>query len=267
MIRVDNPFSVAGELEGVLKEFRSRYLLAFTPTGVRSDDGWHELKVRLKGRPGKVKARPGYFAQDHAADFADVAAVQSALQAHETAAALADEHVARFGAQPVASDVTNFAGKFNNGSVDIIGAPAAAFKPLELHKGLGTKGAIVNFPLVQLTLQVIIRRDKFPEGFGQKSREYVQSQYPRAMSLIKTAEADIDKKFWMQIPEADKAKHINMMRDSRVALTNDGRVTATVGGGSSPHDQHEDRRAQDRRAPRPRRSPQARRLRPKTGSP
>lgn len=62
VIRVDNPFSVAGELEGVLKEFRSRYLLAFTPTGVRSDDGWHELKVRLKGRPGKVKARPGYFA-------------------------------------------------------------------------------------------------------------------------------------------------------------------------------------------------------------
>lgn len=126
------------------------------------------------------------------------------------------------GAQPVASDVTNFAGKFNNGSVDIIGAPAAAFKPLELSKGLGTKGAIVNFPLVQLSLQVLIRRDRFPEGFGQKSREYVQSQYPRAMSLIKTAEADIDKKYWMQIPEADKSKHINMMRDSRVALTNDG---------------------------------------------
>jgi hypothetical protein len=126
------------------------------------------------------------------------------------------------GAQPVASDVTNFAGKFNNGSVDIIGAPAAAFKPLELVKGLGTKGAIVNFPLVQLTLQVLIRRDSFPEGFGQKSREYIQSQYPRAMSLIKTAEADIDKKYWMQIPEADKAKHISMMRDSRVALANDG---------------------------------------------
>lgn len=126
------------------------------------------------------------------------------------------------GAQPVASDITNFAGKFNNGSVDIIGAPAAAFKPLELHKGLGTKGAIVNFPLVQLTLQVIIRRDKFPEGFGQKSRDYVQAQYPRAMKLITDAEAQIDKRFWMQIPDADKEKHINMMRDSRVALTNEG---------------------------------------------
>jgi len=130
--------------------------------------------------------------------------------------------VQQVGAQPVASDITNFAGKFNNGSVDIIGAPAAAFKPLELHKGLGTKGAIVNFPLVQLTLQVLIRRDKFPEGFGQKSREYVQAQYPRAMKLITDAEAQIDKRFWMQIPDVDKEKHINMMRESRIALTAEG---------------------------------------------
>jgi len=49
------------------------------------------------------------------------------------------------GAQAVSSDITNFGAKFNNGQVDIIGAPAAAFKPLELYKGLGTKGAIVNY--------------------------------------------------------------------------------------------------------------------------
>lgn len=130
--------------------------------------------------------------------------------------------VQQVGAQPVASDVTNFAGKFNNGSVDIIGCPAAGFKPLELHKGLGTRGAIVNFPLLQLTLQIIIRHEKFPEGFGQKSREYVLSQYPRAMSLITGAEAEIDKKYWMQIPTADKDKYMSMLRESRIALTNDG---------------------------------------------
>lgn len=46
------------------------------------------------------------------------------------------------GAQAVSSDITNFGAKFNNGQVDIIGAPAAAFKPLELHKGLGTKAQL-----------------------------------------------------------------------------------------------------------------------------
>lgn len=42
--------------------FRARYPLTYSPTGVRRDDGWHEIAVTLKGRSGKVKVRPGYFA-------------------------------------------------------------------------------------------------------------------------------------------------------------------------------------------------------------
>lgn len=130
--------------------------------------------------------------------------------------------VQKLGAQPVASDIMNFAGKFNNGSVDIIGAPAAAFKPLELFKGLGSKGAIAQFPLVQLSLQIIIRQDRFPEGYGQKSREYVYTQLPRAMALVTNAEKEIDKRYWMTIPEADQEKYTLMIRESRIALTNEG---------------------------------------------
>jgi hypothetical protein len=83
--------------------------------------------------------------------------------------------VQQIGAQAVSADVTNFGAKFNNGQVDIIGAPAAAFKPLELHKGLGTKGAIVNYPILQVTGNLIIHPDKFPAGFGQKSRDWVKT--------------------------------------------------------------------------------------------
>lgn len=39
--------------------------------------------------------------------------------------------VQRVGAQPVSADITTFGGMFNNGQVDIVGAPAIAFKPLE----------------------------------------------------------------------------------------------------------------------------------------
>ncbi len=130
--------------------------------------------------------------------------------------------VQKIGAQPVASDVMNFAGKFNNGSVDVVGAPAAAFKPLELAKGLGTKGGIAQFPLVQLTLQVIIRQDKFPQGYGQKSREYIFSQFDRALKVVEVSEKEIDKRYWMPIPEADKEKYTAMIRESRISLTNDG---------------------------------------------
>lgn len=130
--------------------------------------------------------------------------------------------VQKVGAQPVASDVTNFAGKFNNGSVDIIGAPAAAFKPLELFKGLGTKGAIVQFPLVQVSLQLYLRKDRFPEGFGQKSREYIYSQFDRVMKIVAAAEKEIDKKYWMQIPAGDQEKYNQMIRESRISLMNEG---------------------------------------------
>ncbi len=66
--------------------------------------------------------------------------------------------VQQIGAQAVSADVTNFGKGTFNGQVDIIGAPAAVFRPLELHKGLGTKGAIVNYPILQVTGQYPMHR-------------------------------------------------------------------------------------------------------------
>jgi Ca-activated chloride channel family protein len=43
-----------------LDEMRARYLLTFTPRGVRQP-GWHELKVKLTRRGADVTARRGYF--------------------------------------------------------------------------------------------------------------------------------------------------------------------------------------------------------------
>jgi Ca-activated chloride channel family protein len=45
----------------VLNEMRSRYLLTYVAKGV-APEGWHEVKVTLKGARGDVTARPGYFA-------------------------------------------------------------------------------------------------------------------------------------------------------------------------------------------------------------
>jgi hypothetical protein len=130
--------------------------------------------------------------------------------------------VQQIGAQAVSSDVTNFGAKFNNGQVDIIGSPAAAFKPLELHKGLGTKGAIVNYPILQVTGNLIIRPNKFPAGFGQKSREWTRDQLPRAFGILGKMKADIPQKYWMEVPEADKPGYQKLMRDSRINLTTRG---------------------------------------------
>lgn len=54
--------SLAGKFANRLAGLRQSYLLTYIPTGVRRDDRWHPLKIKVK-RPGAtVKARPGYFA-------------------------------------------------------------------------------------------------------------------------------------------------------------------------------------------------------------
>jgi len=130
--------------------------------------------------------------------------------------------VQQVGAQAVSADITNFGAKFNNHQVDIIGAPAAAFKPLELQKGLGTKGAIVNYPILQVTGNIIIRPDKFPAGFGQKSREWVSGQLPRAFTILGKMKADIPQKYWMDVPPADKPGYQKLMRESRIEYVHRG---------------------------------------------
>ena len=69
--------------------------------------------------------------------------------------------VQRVGAQAVVSDVSNFVAKFNNGQVDMVGAPAYAYKPLEIYKGLGNSGAMFNFPVLHVTSDFVIRPEKF----------------------------------------------------------------------------------------------------------
>ena len=46
----------------ILEEFRQRYLLSYSPTGV-TKPGWHKIEVRVKRRGVTAQARPGYFAR------------------------------------------------------------------------------------------------------------------------------------------------------------------------------------------------------------
>lgn len=136
--------------------------------------------------------------------------------------------VQRIGAQPVSSDISNFGAKFNNGAVDIIGAPAMAYKPLELEKGLGRDGAVIRFPVLMLSYQMYIDKSKFPADFAAKSRAWFASQYDRAMSVVQKAERDIPASRWLDLPAADKQGYVVLLRNSRIDLTRQGMYDATM---------------------------------------
>ena len=60
-LRVDSTKDLSAAFLKILDEFRQRYLISFSPTGV-AGDGWHRLDVRVKNRRLTVKARAGYQA-------------------------------------------------------------------------------------------------------------------------------------------------------------------------------------------------------------
>jgi len=130
--------------------------------------------------------------------------------------------VQRVGAQAVLSDISNFAAKFNNGQVDMVGAPAYAYKPLELNKGLGANGVMWNFPVLHVTADLVLRSDKFPAGFGQKSRDWFVKQLPKSFAMINRLEAQIPGKYKMNLSAEDKHKYQKMLRDGRMDLTKRG---------------------------------------------
>ncbi len=130
--------------------------------------------------------------------------------------------VRRVGGSAVGASLSNFAGYFNNGGVDIIFAPAVAYETLELYKGVGENGGILAYPLLHTSMQILIAWEEFPEGFGQEMRSYVQSRFDEMVNMVKSAEASIPKEYWVNIPADRQNQYDDFMRESRIAMMNDG---------------------------------------------
>lgn len=124
----------------------------------------------------------------------------------------------RIGMTPVSSSIMNALQKFNNKAVDITGAPGLAYEPMEMYKGLEPNGGIIKWPSLQITMQLIVRWNKVPEGFGQKSRELMANKYLEAIKTIEQSEQTIPEKYWIEISDADKDIWNETFRESRIAL-------------------------------------------------
>ncbi len=129
--------------------------------------------------------------------------------------------VDRVGAIVVPADLGSIGPKFNNGDVDACYVSAPGFKPFELHRGLGTNGGILKAPLAQATLQVMIREDRFPAGFVDHARSDLYGRFDAILAIVTKAEAEIDAKFWVEIPDDTFADWDSMFQGVRVQLRDD----------------------------------------------
>lgn len=136
--------------------------------------------------------------------------------------------VERIGAKPVMSDISNFVRKFNSGEVDLVAAPAYAFKPLEIHKGLGSQGGMIDFPVVNVTADLVLRQGKFPEGYAAQSRAWFVRQLPKSFAMVKRLEAEIPAKYKVALSKEDQAAYQQLLREGRMDLTAQGVYDAAM---------------------------------------
>ncbi len=128
------------------------------------------------------------------------------------------EMVAAIGATPVTTDIVSAPNKFNNGQIDILPAPLVAYELLELYKGMSPDGGVVDYPLTQLSMQLIGRLDKFPNEVAQLIREASFEAYPEVIKRIEQETRRVPDRWMIAIPDKDKREYEVMMQDARDAL-------------------------------------------------
>jgi TRAP-type C4-dicarboxylate transport system substrate-binding protein len=128
------------------------------------------------------------------------------------------EMVAGIGATPVPSDIVSAPNKFNNGVVDILAAPLIAYELLELYKGMEPDGGIVDYPIAQISMQLVGRLDKFPTEVAQLIREASFEAYDRVRARVKVEEDRVPDHWWIDIPADEKREYEAMMQEARDTL-------------------------------------------------
>ena len=132
------------------------------------------------------------------------------------------ELVSSIGTTSVSTSIAEMYKKFNNGSVDVSYGPAVVYEAMELEKGMQANGGVIRFPVAQLTLQIMIYKDRFPEKFGYESRLYALNQFDKAVMHAKNHEHRIASQRWINVSEKDQDRYHQMYRKTRIILRNKG---------------------------------------------
>ncbi|MCY6412310.1 DUF6091 family protein [Acinetobacter sp. VNH17] len=75
-------------------------------------------------------------------------------------------------AQPVYVDFSNAVDLFKQKKIDILAAPAYGVLPYNMKKEFGASTQVVNFPVAYFAINIVIRPQSYPTGFGHQIRSW-----------------------------------------------------------------------------------------------
>lgn len=122
------------------------------------------------------------------------------------------------GGIPVKETLASIGPSFNDRYVDVALMPALAYELLELHKGMGDRGGVMDLRLFYGMLIAVAKKSGFSEDFGAKMREYIYSRLKNVMTMIENAEMAIPSYYWIRTPAQSKANLESFYKDIRLVL-------------------------------------------------
>jgi hypothetical protein len=99
---------------------------------------------------------------------------------------------------------------------------------LELYKGMEPDGGIVDYPIVQLTAQLIGQTDRFPPAFAAVIREVAADSFSSIQSALEKEAGQIPATWWIDVDQHEKQEYDSMMRAARLKLRETGYYDATM---------------------------------------
>lgn len=132
------------------------------------------------------------------------------------------ELLGMIGTAVVESSISEMYDRFNRGKVDVTYGPAVVYEAMELYRGLQPRGGVIDFPVAQLTVQIMIRKERFSAQFAASSRQYVLSGFDQAIEKARNFERRIAPQWWLEISEQDQRRYHDMFRAARRSLVEKG---------------------------------------------
>lgn len=130
--------------------------------------------------------------------------------------------VKRIGGNPVSAHINEFPRLLEQSKVSIVGLPALALEPFEILRIIGKKGGITDYPATFVSMNLLIKQDRFPDGFGLKSRSWFKNQYDLMFKKIELAESKINPEYWIKIEHREAEGYDRIVREMRLRLIKEG---------------------------------------------
>jgi hypothetical protein len=89
-------------------------------------------------------------------------------------------------------------------------------------------GGIVDYPIVQLTAQLIGHTDRFPPAFAAVIREVAADSFSSIQNALEKEAGQIPATWWIDVDHHEKQEYDSMMRAARLKLRETGYYDATM---------------------------------------